>query len=477
MQNGLKFWAILVILTLTMAFPSFTWASYNGSSTDVMLQGFNWTSWALSTDWYTTLNNLASPIGSLFTVIWLPPPSQAASDQGYLPTDWYTLNTNYGTQSELKTLINSLHNNNVKVLADIVINHRSAHSQCPHGVWCIYDFGTNNGAGDMTPSVNLIDGHYDQISNGVYTCQTCCNSGCTEGTWSYGGRTYSCFDYTSAPDLNHWYSDTRIKITNWLTWLMSSSNAGFDGWRYDTIRGFDPAYLNTYNDATNPYISVAEWWDSNNSRQTLCDVINQSGNKTMCFDYTTKANLNTAFASNTFRGDALATTGTNTEYGLIGWWPDYAVTFVENHDTGWSPTVTHNGITYTGQNEWYLPLPCNGDFISLKCAYAYILTHPGIPCVYWSDWYDRDSDTKTAIETLIKIRRSNGITKTSSVTVAAAQQYLYAAYIGSNVAIKIGNQGQSVYENWYPGSSYTYAFTRYYTGGHAFCVYYKNVAQ
>ena len=49
--------------------------------------------------------------------------------------------------------------------------------------------------------------------------------------------------------------------------------------------------------------------------------------------------------------------------GVIGWWPSHAVTFLDNHDTG------------STQGHW--PFPAS----KVMEGYAYILTHPGIPCV------------------------------------------------------------------------------------------------
>jgi alpha-amylase len=59
-----------------------------------------------------------------FTCVWLPPPSDSVSPQGYLPRDLYDLNCQYGSESELRDLINVFHDHNIKVCADIVINHR-----------------------------------------------------------------------------------------------------------------------------------------------------------------------------------------------------------------------------------------------------------------------------------------------------------------------------------------------------------------
>ena len=61
--------------------------------------------------------------------MWLPPPSDSVSQQGYLPRDLYNLNSCYGSEGDLRDCISVLHENNLKVIADIVINHRCAHTQ------------------------------------------------------------------------------------------------------------------------------------------------------------------------------------------------------------------------------------------------------------------------------------------------------------------------------------------------------------
>lgn len=48
---------------------------------------------------------------------------------------------------------------------------------------------------------------------------------------------------------------------------------------------------------------------------------------------------------------------------MLGYWPTKAVTFIDNHDTG------------SSQGHW--PFPED----KVMQGYAYILTHPGIPCV------------------------------------------------------------------------------------------------
>jgi hypothetical protein len=58
-------------------------------------------------------------------------------------------------------------------------------------------------------------------------------------------------------------------------------------------------------------------------------------------------------------------------------WRQAAVTFVDNHDTGYSPGQ------YGGQHHWPLSDPMR------DVAYTYILLSPGTPTVYWPDMYDQ----------------------------------------------------------------------------------------
>src|SRR5205823_17392 len=79
--------------------------------------------------------------------------------------------------------------------------------------------------------------------------------------------------------------------------------------------------------------------------------------------------------------------------GAIGLWPDMAVTFVENHDT---EPVRQNGLAFPDEK--------------VLQGYAYVLTHPGIPCVFWRHFFDRGDADEQTLRTLIAVRKRNGLT-------------------------------------------------------------------
>lgn len=56
--------------------------------------------------------------------LWLPPPSQSVSPEGYMPGQLYKLDSSYGSEQQLAELLAKLRDAGIDPLADIVINHR-----------------------------------------------------------------------------------------------------------------------------------------------------------------------------------------------------------------------------------------------------------------------------------------------------------------------------------------------------------------
>ncbi len=48
-------------------------------------------------------------------------------------------------------------------------------------------------------------------------------------------------------------------IKAWLSWLRS--DVGFDGWRFDFVKGYGGHHVREYIEATDPALAVGEFWD------------------------------------------------------------------------------------------------------------------------------------------------------------------------------------------------------------------------
>ena len=48
-------------------------------------------------------------------------------------------------------------------------------------------------------------------------------------------------------------------IKHWLSWLRA--DVGFDGWRFDFVKGYPGRHVREYVEASEPVLAVGEFWD------------------------------------------------------------------------------------------------------------------------------------------------------------------------------------------------------------------------
>jgi len=396
----------------------------NGSKA-VMLQGFHWYAdnyhLHLANGWWGEIASKASEIGRAgFNLIWIPPVSVGS----YYPTQWYNLNSQWGNQENLVNAVKKLHSASVYVVGDMVLNHRNGTTD-----W--YDF-TNP---DWPSTVITQNDEWAGIS-------ALPNNG-KSPNYDEGANESGC------RDLDHTQKIVQDDTKVFMRWLQNK--IGIDGWRYDMVKGYAAYYVGMYNKATMPSFSVGEYFDGNRQLVTnWIDGTDNSGGKagaSSAFDFPTHFLLQSAVESDNYNNMS----DNGRPAGLIGWWPAKSVTFVENHDT--SPRdenfIANASQTYKDQR---------------LVEYAYILTHPGLPCVFWPHYFDWGSSYKDKLQTLINIRKQAGISSTSSVQIYRAEHGLYAAVIEGDkqrVAVKLGSSW-----NWQPGEGWTMA-----TNGEKFAVW------
>jgi len=364
----------------------------NVGRTDVMLQGFYWDSQKV-TGWAYLLPQVED-IAKQFTCIWLPPSASAegnatvgGNNVGYHPRIWNDQNSCWGTAEDLKKLNAKFHDNGVKVIADIVINHRAGYTD-----WCNFpvdDFG-EFGSFQLT---------------GEHVCSDDeTNSGHVNGE-AYGAKDTG-DKWDGARDLDHTSEYVQQDVVAYLKWL--KAEMGYDGWRYDLVKGYDGKYVGIYNTASEPYLSVGECWDGD--YDVVKKWIDAAGQKSMAFDFPAKyAIFNDGLAQSNYSKMTWKDGDVQRPAGLIhnADCRAYSVTFIDNHDT------YRENSKYTGD---------------VLMAHAVLLASPGVPCVFWPHW----TENADVIAQQIAVRKQVGIGAESPCEVTASGNYYESITLGVN---------------------------------------------
>ncbi|NBO93022.1 MAG: alpha-amylase [Planctomycetia bacterium] len=372
-----------------------------GDGRDILLQGFHWKSHIGSRHstgstkpwWRIVRDNAAFIRRAGFTWVWLPPCSDSLAPQGYIPRRWYQFNSTYGSERELRSTLKAL--GPVGALADIVVNHR---------------------VGLHTSGADFMDPPF--ADNRAAICADD-ESGVGTGAPDTGER------HPCGRDLDHTNPDVRFAVK---TYLERLRDLGFRGWRFDLVKGFAGRYVGEYVRASQSAFSVGECFETD--RQRVCDWIDSTDGRCAAFDFPTRYRLYDAVMNDDYSAMRQDNSGRVLAGGLIGFWPGMSVTFVDNHDTEWCREAEHQA---NYDNTRHFP----GSTVEM--AYAYTLTHPGVPCVFWQHFFDWGHQTRGMIERLMHLRRQRGIISTSRLEIHHAKPGLYAAVVGGSVAVKLGH--------------------------------------
>lgn len=312
-----------------------------------------------------------------FTALWLPPACKGANiggmSMGYDPYDYYDLGeydqkgsipTWFGTKAELVGLIKEAHQNDLAVYADLVINHNSGGDE--QEVNPLITGENNLRWTKFTPKSNKFLRDWTCFHPSIYEK----NDQATFGDMI---------------DLCHRNPDVYKGFMDYSRWLIEE--IGFDGFRYDFVKGFGPWIVHAIHNALYPAkapnfspFAVGECWDKETLITEWLDEVNHDLNKSACaFDFNLRDRLKGLCDSYGYSLRKLAKPGVLTFDR-----PMEAVTFVENHDTEREGAIIKDKML----------------------AYAVILTHEGYPCIFWKDYFNwnlAQKGTPNGIEALVEL--------------------------------------------------------------------------
>ena len=370
---------------------------------DVMLQAFYWDSYQDkyygNTRWATLLPQ-AEELSSYFDLVWLPPSALSSGGTGYIPKQFSNQNSDWGSHYELTQLIKTLQKGGTRVIADMIVNHIDGKDG-----WCSFyeqDFGRyGKFQVDGSYICNGDEMNFDPSAGG---CQGKATGANDDG---YGDES----NYGAARDLAHDEEYVRQMCRAYAQWMIKE--VGYDGFRYDYCKGFHMSHVDDYNANAGAYFSVIEYWDGN--ADVLWDRISDAKQNTLVFDFGMKYNvLNDGIAQFNYGKCKMPNC-------LIGRGKGkWAVNFIDNHDT----FERGNGSDY------------GGDSMSenmkdrLLQANAFILSMPGVPCIFYPHWKKYSNELKV----MIRARKAVGVHSESAVSdEAAGDGSGYRAYItGTN---------------------------------------------
>ena len=371
-----KIYFTLLTLVLSLQAMAQGWpANYGG----IMLQGFYWDSYDI-TNW-NNMTARSDELADLFDIIWVPNSGRCdatgtSQQMGYSPLYWLDHNSCFGTETELRSMIETYRAKGTGIIMDLILNHKNGND------WVI--FPQESVRGTVSGKAYTV-----QWDNTTFS-QICKDDECNSQGYTTTGDYDTGEGFDGARDLDHTNITTQENIRTYMDFLQNE--IGFSGYRLDETKGYSAGFTGKYNNWMHPYFSVGEYWDGNSDalRAWIDGTHYNKQRQSAVFDYALKYKINDAFGGGYW--DALNDKGLSADV----WYNRWAITFVDNHDTGRQDNPSRMG------NDARIP-----------AANALILALPGTPCIFLAHY----EANKTAIANMIHGRRAAGVTNQSPITV------------------------------------------------------------
>lgn len=387
----------------------------------VMLQGFYWDSFSQSK--WTKLESQADDLAATFSLIWIPQSGKCLESNkvmGYTPYYYFNQNSSFGTEQELRSMIQTFKAKGLGTVADVVINHHNTMG------WWTFPAEEYNGVTYQFQTTDIVNNDdYDPSTNRYLTREQAQKDGVTLSSNIDEGEGWG-----GMRDLDHKSENVQKIVKAYVKYL--KDDLGYTGFRYDMVKGFGGSHVADYNDAAGIEYSVGECWDGNG---VIKNWIDATGKKSAAFDFQFRYNVRDAINNKDWRR-------LNSTNNLMHdpTYNRYAVTFVENHDTEKRAGSEQD--------------PIRRDTLA---ANAYLIAMPGTPCVFYTHWLAY----KNEIKAMVDARKTAGITNTSSFLNLKSEAgcYANAVKVGgeSKMVVAVGNNVAS----FTPSSTYTLVLSGY----------------
>ncbi|HEY6877648.1 MAG TPA: alpha-amylase [Polyangiales bacterium] len=365
----------------------------------VMLQYFHWHLAPDGSLWNELAERARELQGRGVTGVWIPPAykgADGANDPGYAVYDLYDLGefeqkgsrrTKYGTKEELRRAIQALHEQKIRVYADIVFNQRCGADETEEVEARRVDLDDRNKVEDQTIKIQAwtkftFPGRGAQHSSMKWSaehflaCDSDANNPGEPAIYLFKDKTFSGdvsfeqgnFDYLMGCDVDVYHEQVRAELFAFGRWFVDTTQV--DGFRLDALKHIPATFLKDWLNHLRAHFggremfAVGEYWTP--SLDELKAYLDKIEGTMRLFD----APLHYRFLQAAQQGQDFDLR-TIFDGSLVADNPLMAVTFVDNHDT------QPGGSLESWIDPWFKPL-----------AYALItLRRDGYPCLFYPDYF------------------------------------------------------------------------------------------
>lgn len=372
---------------------------------NVMMQAFEWDTPA-DGGYYKFLKENAKKIKDAgIDALWLPPMCKGGGDQdvGYGIYDLWdlgefdqkgTVRTKYGTKKELLEAIDELHKNDIKVYADVVLNHKGNADFEEEFMARMVD--QNNREKDVSEDMKIkawtgfnfpgragkysdFVWHYYHFTGVDYDANTDTKAifrilgdgkYWDEGVSDEKGN----FDYLMNADIDHSHPEVREEIFKWVDWFIEETKV--DGFRYDALKHISDEFIydlskHIMEKKKDDFYLLGEYWQYDEGQ--IDGYLDDTDWKIDLFDVPLHFHFEEASKSN--GNYDMRNIFNNT---IVKNHPLQAVTFVDNHDSQPGQSLD------SWVEDWFKEI-----------VYSLILFRKdGYPCIFAGDYYGLKGEIK-----------------------------------------------------------------------------------